>query len=149
MKNLITILLISILPFAAVNAQSGKVVQQPADKIAPAHRIVFQLATNDSMAHKQLMKQLANIKNVSPTTQLEAVCHGPGLDLLIAAKTTVADKIKSLTEAGVVFQACEYSMKDRKVEKTDMVADASYVPYALLHISMRQEQGWSYIKSGF
>ena len=133
-------------------AQEGKAAQTKDalnTLIAPTHRIVFQLATGDSMAHKQLMKQLANIVNVAPGTQLEAVCHGPGLDMLIAEKTTVADKIKKLKESGVVFNACEYSMKDRKIEKSQMIAESSYVPYALLHIASRQEQGWSYIKSGF
>ena len=142
-------LLIAFTPIASF-AQEGKPVKTtPNAMVAPSHRIVFQLATNDSMAHKQLMKQLGNIVNVAPGTQLEVVCHGPGLDLLIAEKSIAPDKIKTLRESGVTFQACEYSMKDRKVEKSQMLPDASYVPYALLHIASRQEQGWSYIKSGF
>ena len=142
-------LLIAFTPLA-VFAQEGKPMPQSSTAmVAPAHRIVFQLATNDSMAHKQLLKQLGNIVNVAPGTKLEVVCHGPGLDLLIADKSISPDKIKTLRESGVTFQACEYSMKDRKVEKSQMLADASYVPYALIHIATRQEQGWSYIKSGF
>ncbi len=144
------VVLLSVSTFTTF-AQEGKVVPKPANnaQIIPAHRIVFQLTTSDTMAHKQLMKQLANIKNVTPGTQLEVVCHGPGLDMLIAEKTIVADKIKSLREAGIAFQACEFSMKDRKIEKSQMVPDASYVPYAIIHLATRQEQGWSYIKAGF
>ena len=143
-------MMLAFAPLAS-SAQEGKPMPNPATKVAaaPAHRIVFQMATNDTMAHKQLMKQLGNIVNVSPGTKLQVVCHGPGLDLLIAEKTIAAEKIKALTESGVVFQACEYSMKDRKVEKSQMIAESSYVPYALLHIASLQEQGWSYIKSGF
>ncbi|HRD40426.1 MAG TPA: hypothetical protein PLC65_17485, partial [Bacteroidia bacterium] len=80
----------------------------------PEHKIIFQLTTGDTTAHKQLMKQFSNILSVSPTTQIEVVCHGPGLDMLVAGKTIVGDKIKLMAEKGVAFKACEFSMKERK-----------------------------------
>jgi hypothetical protein len=40
------------------------------------HRIIFQLSTADTMAHKALMKQVKNIKSVAPNTKIDVVCHG-------------------------------------------------------------------------
>jgi|SRR5688572_2422482 len=147
------ILILSIVSTISIStfAQEGKVVQKPADQtsIAPAHRILFQMTSGDTMAYKQLMKQLNNIVTVAPGTKVEVVSHGPGLDMLITEKSIVADKIKKLSKEGVVFNACEFSMSERKVEKSQMIPETSYVPYAILHIATRQEQGWSYIKAGF
>jgi uncharacterized protein len=150
LKTFVLIALSFTLSFSLF-AQEGKVVQKPANNamIAPAHRIVFQVTTGDTLAHKQLMKQLGNIQTVAPGTQLEVVCHGPGLEMLLSDKSIVADKISKLSKTGVVFNACEFSMKERKVEKTQMLPEAAYVPAGILEIVTRQEQGWSYIKAGF
>lgn len=115
----------------------------------PVHKIVFQLTTADTIAHKSLMKQLANIKTVAPDTKIEVVCHGPGLDLLLVNKTVVQDKIKIAKEKGVEFVACEFSMKERKVDKSNIIPEAGFVPAGIIEIVIKQEKGWAYIKSGF
>jgi uncharacterized protein len=114
----------------------------------PEHRIIFQLTTGDTTAHKQLMKQFSNMLSVSPTTQIEVVCHGPGLDMLVNDKTIVGDKIKQFAAKGIKFNACEFSMKERKVEKTAIHESAGYVKAGIIEIVSKQEQGWSYIKAG-
>jgi len=113
------------------------------------HKIVFQLTTADTMAHKALMKQLANIKSVSPETEIEVVCHGPGLEMIQKQKTVVLKGIQTAKANGVVFQACEFSLKERKVEKEAILSEASFVKAGIIHIVEKQEAGWSYIKAGF
>ncbi len=114
----------------------------------PEHRIIFQLATGDTTAHKQLIKSLNNILTVSPTTQIEIVCQGAALDMLTADKSVVQEKIKALTEKGVVFNACEFAMKERKLDRARMIPSAGFVPAGVIEIVSKQEQGWSYIRSG-
>lgn len=113
------------------------------------HKIVFQLTSNDTMAHKSLMKQLNNITSVAPTTKIEVVCHGPGLDMLVSDKTIVLEKIKQLKAIGVNFIACEFSMKERNVPIEKIIPEAGFVKAGIIEIVTKQEQGWSYIKSGF
>ncbi len=114
----------------------------------PEHRIIFQLTTGDTIAHKQLIKQFSNMLSVSPTTQIEVVCHGAGLDMLVSSKTIVGEKIKHFAEKGVKFNACEFSMKERKVEKSAIHESAGFVKAGIIEIVSKQEQGWSYIKAG-
>jgi uncharacterized protein len=141
--------LLMIIP-VTLSAQEGKPLPKTINAaVAPSHRIIFQLVSGDTLAHKQLMKQIGNISNVAPGTQMEIVCHGPGLDMLVTEKSIVADKIKKYTQQGVVFNACEFSMKERNVEKSQVLPDARYVPAGIIEIVTRQEQGWSYIKAGF
>lgn len=113
------------------------------------HRIVFQLTTDDTLAHKSLMKQLNNITAVAPDTKIEVVCHGPGLNMLVTGKTTVQDKILQMKNKGVVFMACEFSMSERKITKENIIPEAGFVKAGIIEIVTKQEQGWSYIKSGF
>lgn len=122
--------------------------QTAAAKEKPEHRIIFQLTSGDTVAHKQLMKQFGNILSVSPSTQIEVVCHGPGLDMLVNGKTIVGEKIKQFAAKGVKFSACEFSMKERKVEKSAIHESAGFVQAGIIEIVNKQEQGWSYIKAG-
>lgn len=122
--------------------------QTKADNQKPEHKIIFQLTSGDTTAHKQLMKQFNNILSVSPTTKIEVVCHGAGLEMLVSGKTILEDKIKVLAERGVVFNACEFSIKERKVDRSKIISVSGFVPAGIVEIVSKQEQGWSYIKAG-
>ncbi|MBP9934061.1 MAG: DsrE family protein [Chitinophagaceae bacterium] len=127
----------------ANQSMDGAVIQEEPLKI------IFQLTTNDTLAHKALMKQLNNMTTVEPTVQIEVVCHGPGLDMLRKDLSTVAPKIAEFTRKGVVFNACQFSMKERNVSKEQILETASYVEAGIIYIVRKQRLGWSYIKSGF
>jgi intracellular sulfur oxidation DsrE/DsrF family protein len=114
-----------------------------------SHRIVIQVASNDTTVQAQLMKQLGNLQKVSPGIQLEVVCHGPGLELLVSDKSYVAAKVTEHSKKGVDFVACEFTMMQKNIDKSRLIAGVRTVPAAILEIAEKQEQGWSYIKSGF
>jgi intracellular sulfur oxidation DsrE/DsrF family protein len=135
------VVLFTLVSFA-IKAQTNADIQKP------EHKIIFQLTSGDTTAHKQLIKQFNNILSVSPTTKIEVVCHGAGLDMLVSGKTIVEDKIKMLAEKGVVFNACEFSIKERKVDRSKIISSAGFVPAGIIAIVSKQEQGWSYIKAG-
>lgn len=124
---------------------SGSVIAQE----TKSHRIVFQVANNDTTAQAQLMKQLGNLQKVSPGIQLEVVCHGPGLELLISDKSYVAAKVMEHSKKGVDFVACEFTMMQKNIDKSRLIPGVRSVPAAIIEIAEKQEQGWSYIKSGF
>jgi intracellular sulfur oxidation DsrE/DsrF family protein len=117
--------------------------------ITGQHRIIFQVQTGDTLAHKALMKQLNNIATVSPETKVEVLCHGPGLDILVSDQTTVYKNMVQLKAKGISFVACEFSMAERKVSRERIISEATTVKYGILEIVSKQEQGWSYIKAGF
>ncbi|MFN4121931.1 MAG: DsrE family protein [Flavobacteriales bacterium] len=138
MKTILLVLATLLCVFSA-NAQEKR----------EAYKIVFQLVTNDTLAHKALMKQLSNITLVEPATQIEVVCHGPGLAILHKDKSAVKDKIGQFSKQGVSFNACEFSMKERNVSKDELISEIGFVKAGILHIVERQSQGWFYIKAGF
>ena len=95
------------------------------------------------------MKQLENILRISPDSKLEIVCHGPGLEMLMKEKCIVSTPIEALTKRGVEFVACEFSLKQKKVEKSQILPSAGFVEAGIIEIVSKQEKGWSYIKSGY
>lgn len=113
------------------------------------HRIVMQLTSGDTLVHKNLMKQLRNMKEAAPTLQLEVVCHGPGMDLLMSERSVVEGKVKEFAALGIVFLACENTIKERNLDRSKVIPEAGYVKAGIIHIVERQEDGWSYIKAGF
>lgn len=152
MKSIITILFFTTSFFfsSAQEISSDKIdenIEKPV--VVKVHKIVFQLTSNDTSAHKSLMKQLNNIVTIAPESEIEVVCHGPGLDMLVIGKTIVRDKISQLKNKGVNFVACEFSMKERNVEKEKIIPESAFVKAGIIEIVTKQEEGWSYIKSGF
>lgn len=118
-----------------------EMVQEP-------RRIVMQLTSGDTTVHKMLMKQLSNILTVAPETKIEVVCHGPGLSMLVSKKSIVNDKIAESKLKGVDFVACQYSMKERKVEVSELNPNARIVEAGIIEIVDKQNEGFTYIKAG-
>ncbi len=114
------------------------------------YRIVFDMAKNDTAYQAVLMKQLNNTLNEAPDAELEVVCYGPALSMLVKGRNSVEPQMQALTEKGKVkFVACANAMKIQNVKKEDLVSLASVVPVALLELSSKQSEGWTYIKAGF
>jgi uncharacterized protein len=153
MKNIsIFVLLLIALPYVAKTQNSSKVVLQAANNLdskEQSYKIVFQLASGDTLVHKSIMRQLGNITSVDPNLQIEVVCHGPGIDLIHKDNSKFGHKVKEFSDKGIVFNACEFTLKERQISKEKILPEAKFVRSALLHIVKLQTEGWSYIKAGF
>ena len=113
------------------------------------HKIVFDFTKADTASFATVVRHARNIMSESANAKIEIVCHGPGLDLLLKDRSTVQNEIEALSKMHVVFAACETTMKRRGIVKDQLVPNAMTVPSAILEISLKQQQGWSYIKEGY
>lgn len=115
-----------------------------------SHKIVMQLTSSDPMVHKGLLKQLNNLKDGwGDSVQMVVVCHGPGIEFLQTEKTQYREQIYKAMERGVVFIACENTLKEKNMNREQILPEMQYVRMGIAEIVRRQEQGWSYIKAGF
>jgi intracellular sulfur oxidation DsrE/DsrF family protein len=87
-------------------------------------------------------------KSLGDSTEIEVVAHSKGLGLLVAKDNTLADREKKLAESGVIFAACENTMKKKNVTKDQLVPFAKTTDSGVAEVVRKQEAGWSYIKSG-
>lgn len=119
-------------------------------KTAIQHRIIMQLSSSDTLVWKGLMNNLKHLKSGwGDSLQIEVVAHGPGIEMLMQGKTTQQKKIAEFKQMGVVFVACENTMKEKNIAKEAIIPEAGFVRMGIGEIVMKQEQGWSYIKAGF
>ena len=76
------------------------------------------------------------------------VCHGPGLDLLHKERTGYRKELIALKERGIIFLACENTLKGRGIPRDAIMEEFEFVPMGIGEVMEKQEQGWSYVKGG-
>jgi intracellular sulfur oxidation DsrE/DsrF family protein len=113
------------------------------------YKILFDFTKADTASFATVIRHARNVLSASANAQIEIVCHGPGLDLILKDKSTVQKEIEELNKLNVVFAACEATMKRRGIVKDQLVPQARTVSSAILEIALKQQQGWSYIKEGY
>lgn len=112
------------------------------------HRLVMQFTDSDSLSQATVTGQVKNIRAAWPNAEIEVVCHGPGLDLLITSKSKASKALADWSAQGVVFSACNNTMKRRNIKKDDLLPSVQIVPSAMIELTLKQEQGWAYVKGG-
>lgn len=112
-------------------------------------RIVLHLQSSDTLVHKSIVNQVGNLKKVFPESEIELVCHGPGLDFLLKERSSYIDKLNQLNLRDVSYVGCEFTMRQKNIKREDLVDFAKTVPYGIAEIVKKEQDGWSYIKLGF
>ncbi|MDU0808518.1 DsrE family protein [Aquirufa regiilacus] len=135
MKKTILSFLVFISAVFAVQAQQ------------PIHKVVIQLNTSDTLVWHGALKNISNLQTALGTnTQIELVAHGSGISILIDGKTTQKAKIAELAASGVLFKACENTIRERKIDRASILSQAGTVPSGVAEVVLKQEAGWAYLK---
>ena len=138
MRKQFSLLLATIIFCLAASAQNNQ------------QKIVFDFVKADTADFRIMILQIKNVLKEDPNTAMEVVCYGPGLMMLVSEKTNVSKEMEELQKSlNVNFVACANTMRRQKIEKSQLVPFANIVPVAMLELSTRQKDGWSYIKAGF
>ncbi|TMI65865.1 MAG: hypothetical protein E6H07_08135 [Bacteroidetes bacterium] len=121
----------------SLNAQSEK------------YKIVFDLNDGDTATHSTVLRQFNNVLKAAPDAELELVCHGKAVNMFVKDKVYFEEKIKELkSKATVSFKVCANSLRRFNIDKSQISDLAEIVPVAILELSAKQKEGWSYIKAG-
>jgi len=113
------------------------------------HKVVIQMNTADTAAWSATIGNIRNLQKIWPNNiQVELVVHGKALDFLVKEKTHLSTDIIAMSKEGVVFAACENSMRKHHIEKSQLLTQAITVPSGVGELVLKQEDGWSYLKSG-
>ncbi len=130
-------------------------IAQPVFAEGVNHRIAFHVDQNDPAV---MNMTLNNVKNVTAyfesqgdTVEIEVVAYGPGLHMLRADTSPVADRISvmSLEIEGLTFAACGNTarkMSNAAGHDIELLDEAEMVPSGVVQLVLLQEQGWAYIR---
>ena len=114
---------------------------------AQSHKVVVQLNTSDTLVWQGALKNISNLQTaLGASTQIELVAHGSGISILIDGKTTQKTKIAELAATGVLFKACENTIRERKIDRATILQQAGTVPSGVAEVVLKQEAGWAYLK---
>lgn len=112
----------------------------------------------DESDPKVMNMALNNAKNVSAYYEsqgdkvvIEMVAYGPGLQMLVAGKSPVADRIAqmSLELENISFSACGNTMRKMAAktgQEVVLLDEARQVPSGVVRLVELQEQGYAYIR---
>ncbi len=124
-------------------------------KAAPKmHKIVFEMSVDGMPKWESVLHNAQNVQQTfgPGNTRIEIVAHGKGIGLLLgknaAANPTLKKMIQSLYTHGVMFAACNNTLKRMKIDPKELLQVATIVDSGVAEVVRKQEAGWTYIKSG-
>jgi len=119
------------------------------------HRVAFHVDQNDPKLMNLTLNNVQNVTNyyesIGDTVEIQVVAYGPGLHMLRADTSPVADRIAvmSLELEDVTFAACGNTLRNMEAQSgatVDLLEEAEMVTSGVVQLITLQEQGWAYIR---
>jgi intracellular sulfur oxidation DsrE/DsrF family protein len=114
---------------------------------AKRQKLLIQMSEADPAKWNMALNNAKNVQDElgAANVDIEIVAFGPGIHMIkfdSAANSRVSEAMK----AGIAIVACENTLRNLKISKSDIIAGASYVPAGVVQIMRRQGEGWSYVR---
>ncbi len=100
----------------------------------------------DGERQKHGLKNIANILKEAKEAEIEVVCHGGGIGLLVKDKSEDMDEVARLIKEGVRFVACENTLRDKSISKESLLPGVTTVPSGAVEVIRKQADGYGYFK---
>ena len=114
-------------------------------------KVVYHLGSGLEQASDGL-RNIRNHLEVNPKAKIIVVAHARGVDyLMMGAKDANGNPFETAVEQlklqGVKFDVCEITLRNRKLNKSQFIADATYVPSGVAEITrLQQREGYAYLR---
>ena len=117
---------------------------------AKKHQVVLQMNVDGADSWNQLLGNINNVQTAfgADNVAIEVVAYGKGLSLLLKTNATYEERIKAAANKGVVFAACQNSMRLRNVKTEDLFPFSTQVDSGVAELIRKQEAGWIYVRAG-
>jgi intracellular sulfur oxidation DsrE/DsrF family protein len=109
-------------------------------------KAVIHINFTDSERQKHGLKNVTNILKQETGAEIEVVCHGGGIGLLVKDQTDHADDVTRLIKEGVIFAACENTLRDKSISRDSLLPGVTTVPSGAVEVIRRQAEGSGYFK---
>lgn len=119
------------------------------------HRVAIHVDENDPQVMNMALNNVANVTSYyeeqGDTVMVELVAYGPGLNMFVADKSPVADRIStmSLSMDNLSFAACGNTlnaMEKKAGKKVELMDEATVVPSGVVRLIELQENDYAYIR---
>ncbi len=121
------------------------------------HRLLIQVDQNDPAVMNLALNNATNVaqhyRTKGEDADIEIVAYGPGLNMLRADTSPVADRIRNMKDLAfpgrIAFAACgvtKAAMEKKEGKDIGLLPEAALVPSGVVRLMEMQEQGWSYVR---
>lgn len=123
----------------------------PAQSKPQTDRVAYHFGDGIEQAVRGL-QYIRNHLEASPRAQITVVTHAAGVDFLMkGAKTSRGNEfrqeIEDLDLQGVVFKVCEITLRERNLQRSQFVKEATFVGSGVAELGRLQSQeGYAYIR---
>ncbi len=117
------------------------------------NKVVFQLNKSDPAYIRDILHSAAVIlQHFNNDADIVVACFGPGIWLLVKPEKNrkhygkfIMEQVQSLSMYGVVFNACEQTMKTVHIDETHLISEAKPVFSGAVDLIVLQQKGYAYI----
>lgn len=140
--------ILALLACAALLAWTGAARAQ-AD--ARPDRVAYHFGDGVEQAWRGL-QYIRNHLEADPKAQIVVVTHAAGVDFLMkGAKSARGNEFQTLIEEldlqGVVFRVCEITLRERGLQRSQFVKEATFVPSGVAELGRLQaREGYAYVR---
>lgn len=120
--------------------------EKPPGEGKATFKAVVHVNFDDADRQKHGLKNVSNMMKEVKQGDIEVVCHGKGIGLLVKDKTSLASEVGELMKAGVKFAACENTMREKAIKKEELLPGVSTVPSGAVEVVRKQQEGYGYFR---
>ena len=111
------------------------------------YKVVFDMTSKDSVNQQTLVRQMNIIRELNPSSQLEVVIYGLGLNLVLKdGSSQQAAVTRLLEDKNISFKVCAVTLQRQNVDPSRLLPGVQVVPDGIYEIITKQREGWGYIK---
>lgn len=119
------------------------------------HKLAIHVDENDPAVMNLALNNAQNVHSYytqkGETVDIEIVAYGPGLNMYVAGKSPVADRISimSLEMETLTFAACGNTLKkmsEKAGKEVALMSEANVVSSGVVRLIELQEAGYSYVR---
>jgi uncharacterized protein len=114
-------------------------------------KVVYHVNDTEDQAVNAL-RNIGNHLEVNPKAKIVVVTHSRGIDFLFdGAKDKRGNPyniaVEDLKRRGVQFDVCNITLRNRKIEKSKFIPEATFVPSGVAEITrLQQREGYAYLR---
>lgn len=111
------------------------------------HKVIFQVSDNDPQKWNLALNNAKNVQQDlgAGNVDVEIVAYGPGIGML-KLDSPAGNRVGEALSKGVKVVACENTMTNMKLSRSDMLPSVGYVKAGVVELMQRQQEGYAYIR---
>ena len=148
MKKLIKILILSIFLTGFMGFAQKAAVYEPAKSIHKEYKALYVINEGDDQKIRVIIRNINNAMEdprLKGKLKVELLAFGGGVEMF-RKKNPYRELLTGLQDKGVVMVQCENTLREKKIDKSELFEFVNYTPSGNGEMILRQYEGWAIVK---